>query len=77
MDHSEGAAHDQALDFADIAGAATYSLRARSWSREQFFLTPGVQLSLPANWEMGLNAGIRAGDQERTAVASVQVRKEY
>jgi uncharacterized protein YhjY with autotransporter beta-barrel domain len=67
----------QGLDYADVSSASFYNLQTQGWSREQFVISPGLVLSLPAEWEVGINLGARAAAGERAATSSVQVRKKF
>ena len=67
----------QGLDYADVAGPSYYSLMASGWSREQFMFAPGIGLTLPSGWNLGLDLGVRIADGERAASTGVQVRKKF
>lgn len=67
----------QGLDYADVAGPSYYSLMASGWSREQFLFAPGIGLTLPSGWDLGLDLGVRIADGERAATTGVQVRKKF
>ncbi len=67
----------QGLDYADMSGPSYYSLIASGWSREQFMFAPGIGLTLPSGWDVGLDLGVRIADGERAATTGVQVRKKF
>jgi len=67
----------QGLDYADVAGPSFYSLLASGWSREQFMFAPGIGLTLPSGWNVGLDVGVRVADGEQAATTGVQVRKKF
>ncbi|PVM93686.1 putative Ig domain-containing protein, partial [Caulobacter endophyticus] len=67
----------QGVDYADVPGAAYYSLPALGWSRERLLIEPGLGLLLPSGWELGLDAGLRLSDSESTTQARVEAKKRF
>jgi len=67
----------QDVDYADVSGPAFYALREQGWSREQFLLSPGLELLLASDWALGLNLGVRGSARERAATTTVQVSKQF
>lgn len=67
----------QGVDYADVAGLSAYSLREQGWSRDQFALSPALELRLPSDWAFALNLGLRGASGERAASAGAQVRKGF
>jgi outer membrane autotransporter protein len=67
----------QGLDYADVTGPSFYSLVGTGWSREQIMFAPGIGISLPSGWDIGLDLGVRVADGERAATTGVQVRKRF
>ncbi len=75
--HEFADASSQSLDYADVSGAAFYRFNAQGWGREQFALTPGLDLSLNSGWQFGFELGARIADGERAATSRVQLRKQF
>ena len=67
----------QGIDYADVAGLSVYALREQGWSRDQFALSPALELRLPSDWAFALNLGLRGAGGERAASAGAQVRKGF
>jgi outer membrane autotransporter protein len=75
--HEFADASSQALDYADVSGAAFYRFNAQGWGREQFALTPGLDLSLNSGWQFGFELGARIAEGERAATSRIQLRKQF
>jgi hypothetical protein len=67
----------QTLDYADLDGPSFYSFEAQGWSREQFILTPSVDLVVPSGWKFNVELGLRAADGERAATSRVQIGRVF
>ncbi len=68
---------DQRLDYADIAGPAYYSLATRGWAREQYLITPSLELTLPSGWQLGLEVGWRSAGKETSSATTFQLQKPF
>lgn len=75
--HEFADASSQALDYADVDGAAFYRFSAQGWGREQFALTPGLDVNLNSGWQFGFELGARIADGERAATSRIQLRKQF
>ncbi|WP_295562163.1 autotransporter domain-containing protein, partial [uncultured Sphingomonas sp.] len=67
----------QGLDYADVTGPSYYSLIASGWSREQLLFAPGIGLTLPSGWDLGIDLGVRVANGERAATTGMQIRKQF
>jgi uncharacterized protein with beta-barrel porin domain len=67
----------QGVDYADVDGPAFYTLTSQGWSREQFMLSPGIELSLRSGWDVGLSLDLRAAAGERAATSRLTVDRRF
>jgi len=67
----------QSVDYADVAEPAFYTLTSQGWSREQFLLSPGIELSLLSGWNLGLSVDLRAAAGERAATGRLKMDKRF
>jgi uncharacterized protein YhjY with autotransporter beta-barrel domain len=67
----------QLLDYADIPGAALFSLATQGWSRDQLQITAGARFAFPRQWSFDLEAGLRTSSGENAGTLRLQLSKEF
>jgi uncharacterized protein YhjY with autotransporter beta-barrel domain len=68
----------QWLDYADIPGAAFYSLSGNGWSREQIQLNLGTRFDLLASrWSLDFETGWRGGQGGQAGTLQLRVSRRF
>lgn len=67
----------QLLDYADIPGAALFSLATQGWSRDQFQLSAGARFQFERRWSFDFESGYRGGDGQQAGTLRLQLSKEF
>jgi uncharacterized protein YhjY with autotransporter beta-barrel domain len=68
----------QWLDYADIPGAATYSLTGNGWKREQLQLSLGARFDiLKGGWSFDFETGLRTGQGEKAGTLQLRLSKQF
>lgn len=67
----------QALDYADIAGVATYGFATQGWTRNQYSLALGSSIELPWWWTVDFDLDLRASQGGRSGRFAVKVSKGF
>ncbi|RYE03939.1 MAG: autotransporter outer membrane beta-barrel domain-containing protein, partial [Sphingomonadales bacterium] len=67
----------QMLDYADVPGAALFSLATQGWSRDQFQLSAGARFQFARRWSFDIEAGYRGGDGQQSGTLRLQLSKEF
>lgn len=68
----------QWLDYADIPGAAIYSLQGNGWKREQVQVNVGARFDmLKSGWSIDLESGLRAGQGEKAASLRIKLSNDF
>ncbi|WP_404339791.1 putative Ig domain-containing protein [Sphingomonas sp. MMS12-HWE2-04] len=75
--HEFDKADAQWLDYADIPGAAFYSLGTQGWMRDQFQLTVGSRFVFPRSWAIDLEGGARFGGNETAGTFRILFSKQF
>lgn len=58
-------------------GSAAYAIGTQGWSREQYLLSPGLSLALPADWKIDLEMGLGGSADQRTSTTRMQISKQF
>ena len=68
----------QLMDYADIPGAAFYSLSGNGWSREQFQLSLGTRVEhLLSGWALDFETGWRGGQGSRAGTLQLRASRRF
>jgi uncharacterized protein YhjY with autotransporter beta-barrel domain len=68
----------QWLDYADIPGAAAYSLAGNGWKREQLQLSIGTRFDiLRGGWSFDVETGLRTGQGEKAGTLQLRLSKQF
>ncbi|WP_188054202.1 Ig-like domain-containing protein [Sphingosinithalassobacter sp. CS137] len=70
-------ADPQWLDYADIPGAAFYSLATRNWTRDQYQLTVGSRFLLLSGWGLDFETGARFGSGMTAGTLRMLLSKRF